>query len=95
MYLSFEQIAVTSSVKTSADLTIPANATHAELQAVTQNVSYVMDNTTTPTQTSGMMFVTTNEPKLFVIDDILRIRFVRGAASDGALSVHYLAGRDV
>jgi len=95
MYLSFEQVVATDEVKSILHLTIPARATHAELQASAQNVSYTMDNATNPTQTVGMFFLTTAEPKLFLIEDVRRIRFVRGAGSNGALNLHYLAGRDV
>jgi hypothetical protein len=95
MFISFEQVSATATVKTAADLTIPANATSVELQASSQNVSYTMDNTTTPTQTAGMMLLTTAEPKMFGIDDLRRIKFVRGAGSDGNLNIHYAAGRDV
>lgn len=94
-YLLHEQIAATSSVKDVDALNIPANATHAELQADTQDVRYTMDDTNNPTQTAGMILVTTSEPKLFLIEDVKRIRFVRGAGSDGNLNFHYIAGRDV
>jgi len=95
MFLSFQQVAATSSVKTQSALTIPGGATHAELQACTQNVRYTMDNTTDPTQTSGMVLITTESPKLFLIEDVKRIRFVRGAGSDGNLNIHYVGGRNV
>ena len=95
MYLGFEQEAATSSEKTVSDLTIPVRATHAELQADTQDVRYTMDNSTTPTQTSGMVLQPEDQPKQFGIDDVRRIRFVRGAGSDGNLNLHYFGGRDV
>ncbi len=96
MYLNFEQIATTATVKTVDDLTIPARATHAELQASGQNASYMCDvGSPNPTQTRGMFLLTTSDPKLFLIEDIRRLRFVRAAGSDGMLNVHYLGGRDV
>jgi len=94
-YLSFEQVTATSSVKDSSDLTIPVKATHAELQASGNNVAYTMDGSTDPTVSSGMTLVTTNAPKLFLIEDIRNIRFIRFGGSDGNLNIHYLAGRDV
>lgn len=95
MYLGFEQVAATNAVKTVSDLTIPASVTMAELQASGQDVRYTMDNTTNPTQTSGMVLLTTSEPKLFLVQDIRRIQFIRGAGIDGNLNIHYAAGRDI
>lgn len=99
MYLGYQQIAATAIVKTyaSAGFTLPANVspTHVELQADTQDIRYTMDNATNPTQTSGMVLAVGDPPKLFVIDDLLRIRFVRGAGADGVLNVHYVGGRAV
>lgn len=95
MYLSYEQVAATSTVKTQSDLTIPENASHAELQADTSDIRYTMDNSTDPTQATGMVLQPEDQPKQFVIDDIRRIKFVRGSGSDGKLNIHYFAGRDV
>lgn len=95
MFLFYEQVAATDVVQTAAALAIPANATHAELQACTQDVRYTMDNATNPDQAVGMVLDTDNPPKLFLIEDVARIRFHRGAAVDGALNIHYLAGRNV
>jgi len=95
MYVGYEQVAATAAVKTVAALTVPANATHAELQARTAGVSFTMDNTTNPTANTGIVLLITEPPKLFLIEDILRIRFLRQAAVDAALDIHYIAGRDV
>lgn len=95
MYLSHQQVAATASVKDVDDLTVPAKATHAELQADTSDIRYTMDNATDPTQTSGMILLTTEDPMLFLIEDIKRIRFTRGSGSNGNLNVHYVAGRDI
>jgi hypothetical protein len=89
MFLSFEQVAATASVKTVSALTVPAGAAHVEIQATVQNVSYTMDDSTDPTQTAGMFLLTTHGPKLFHAEDVRRIRFVRAAGSDGALNLHY------
>ncbi len=95
MYLSFERIAVSDTVLTVSDLTVPGNATMVEIQSDTQDVRYTMDDSTDPAQASGMVFGTAHVPKLFVIDDIRRMKFVRGNASNGAINIHYLSGRDV
>lgn len=95
MYLSHEQVAATAAVNDVDDLTVPAKATHAELQADTSDIRYTMDNATDPTQTSGMILLTTEDPMLFLIEDINRIRFTRGSGSNGNLNVHYVAGRDI
>ena len=101
MFLSYQQKTVSNVVPTAADLTIPANATGAILQAETQNIRYTMDNSTDPTQTKGMLLraavatYTADPPQQFTVEDLLRIRFVRGAGSDAVLNIHYFAGRDV
>ncbi len=94
MYLSCQRIAATATVKTVSDLTVPAEATHAELQADGAAVNYTMDDTTEPSTTLpfGMILRTTDAPKLFLIEDIRRIKFV-GTAGTSGLNVHYV-GRD-
>ena len=94
MYLSYQRVASGASAKTVSDLTVPAKATHAELQADTQNVRYTMDGTV-PTSTSGMLFLTTEPPKTFLIEDVKRIKFIQVAVGAGALNIHYFAGRDI
>lgn len=94
-YLSFEQVAVSNAVLDVDDLTVPANATFCELQADTNPIRYTMDGATDPTTTAGMVLLTTSDPKLFLVSDILNIRFIRSGGSDAKLNVHYLAGRDV
>ena len=95
MYLLHENIAATATVKDASALSIPAKATQAELQADTSDIRYTMDDLSYPTEFSGMVLLTTEDPKLFLIEDIQRIRFVRGSADDGNLNVHYIAGRDI
>lgn len=95
MYLRYEQVAADNTVKTVAALNVHANATLVELQACTNDVRYTMDNATNPTQTSGMVLLTTQPPKTFLIEDLNRIRFTRGAAVDGNLNLHYAAGRNI
>ena len=94
-YLSYEQISVSNAVLDSDDLTIPNNAQRAELQSDTHNVRYTMDGSTDPTTSSGMLFLTTSDPKDFPIKDVYNIRFIRDGGSDCKLNVHYSAGRDV
>lgn len=99
MYLpSFQQVVADGTVKTASALTIPPKVTHAELQATEQPIFYTMDNTTDPTtgaSGAGMVLLTTQPPKQFLIEDIKRIRFTRAAGTDGKLNVHYLGGRDI
>lgn len=93
MYFGFTQVASSGAVKTATDLgTIPARATHAELQADTQDIRYTMDGATDPTSSSGMLLVTTHEPKTFLIEDVRNIRFTQGAGGAGKLNVHYFGG---
>lgn len=93
-YIGFEQEAVGASVETVAQLSPPAEATHCELQADTDNVRYTMDGSTDPTASSGMLLLTTSDPKLFLIADLKNIRFIQAGAG-AMLNVHYIAGRDV
>lgn len=95
MYLGFERVEADNTIKDSSSLTVPANATQAEIQADTNPVRYTMDNLTNPTQTNGMIFVANADPKEFLVDDINRIRYTRGAAVNGFLNIHYFGGRDV
>ena len=95
MYIGFEQAVSDGTVKTASDLTIPNNATGVEIQADTQNIRYTMDSSTTPTSSSGMQFLTTSEPRYFLIEDLQRIKFTQGAGGAGKLNLHYHAGRDV
>ncbi len=86
----YQQVSATSSVKTAAAFTIPADCYFVEITADTQEVRYTMDNATSPTQTSGMRFLVGGRSKTFSIEDFIRIKFVRGAGSDGVLNVHFL-----
>ena len=95
MYIGFQSVASDGTVKTVADFTVPAKATHVEVQAVTQAVSYTMDDATDPTATAGMLFLTTEGPKTFLVEDFNRIKFTQGAGGAGLLNVHWFAGRDV
>lgn len=94
-FLSAERVAATSAVKTADDLTIPNNASQVVLQSDTQDVRYTMDGSTVPTQTSGMILIVGEQPEDFLINDLYKIQFTRGAGSDGYLNLHYYAGRDV
>ena len=95
MYLSYERIVATATVKTVSDLSVPADAALAlcELQADTQPIHYTMDDSTDPTVAIGMRLDVGAPPKLFTIEDLKRIRFVRAAANDGYLNIHYVVGR--
>lgn len=93
MFISFERVAISTVVKTVSDLTVPATATHAELQADSSTagdgVRYTMDGTA-PSTTSGMILSANENPKLFLVDDLRRIKFIRRGANDSALLIHYL-----
>lgn len=95
MFIGFEQVAVSTSVLDVNDLTIPANATSALLQADTSSIRFTMDGSTNPSTTSGMLLINGAQPKEFLINDIRNIKFRRDGSTDGNLNVHYAAGRDV
>jgi len=94
-FLHSESEAATAAVKTAADFSIPNEATGVELQASDNDVRYTMDDETDPTQTTGMILVVDLDPETFLIEDFLKIRFVRGAASNGTLNCHFFCGRVV
>ena len=94
-FLSYEQVAATVAIKTVVALSIPNNTTKVELQANGNPVNYTMDNATDPTQTVGMVLTLYTKPETFLVQDVKRIRFVRGAATNGTLNLHYFTGRDV
>jgi len=95
MFLSFEQIAVSSAVLTVSALTVPAKATGVELQADTAGIRYTLDGATNPTVSAGMVLLVTEAPRYFTVEDLKRIKFIRSGGSDAKLNVHYLAGRDI
>lgn len=98
MYKSYQQVTVSTTELDVDDLTVPANATGVELQASEQHVNYTMDGSTSPTAGAtgvGMRLLTTDPPKSFLIEDLRSIKFIRGAASDAKLNVHYVTGRDI
>ena len=97
IYLGYEQVVCSSgTVQTVSALTVPAKATHAELQADTGGlVRLTLDGSTDPTTTSGIILPTTGgETKVVAIDTLKNIRFIKGA-DNTHLNVSYLAGRDI
>ena len=94
-YLGFEQVVTDSSVDSITELTVTPNTTHVEILADTQDCRYTMDDNTNPAEASGMIFKVGDEPKQFGIEDLNRIRYTRGAGSDGNLNLHCFAGRDI
>lgn len=95
MYVGYQQIDVLQAGITSGDLTIPPSATHAELRVETQSMRYIMDSKQSPTNTRGMLMLTTDEPKTFLIEDIKRIRAIRTGGGDAVLNIHYFGGREI
>ena len=89
MYVGSEQVNADNAVRDITALTPVAEATHAELQASMADVAYTMDNATNPSETSGMVFLVTEAPKLFLMEDLRRIRFIRFGNANGRLNVHY------
>ena len=91
-FLSHQQIATTAAVKTVSDLTVPAEASHAQLQSGTQDMRYTMDGSSAPAQAVGMVLKVGLAPETFLIEDIRNIKFVRGAGSNGVVDIHYFGG---
>ena len=80
----------TAAVKTITAFTIPGWASHVELQATSQEVRYTLDGLIDPTQISGFVLEVRGKPEAFNLDDFIRIKFTRGAASDAQLNVHFI-----
>ena len=88
-YVLFESQAVTNVVLTVADLAPPAAATGVVLLAETGTIRFTMDGTTAPTTSTGMMLKITDPPTEFHLEDLKNIKFIRNAAQDAVLLVHY------
>jgi len=96
MYLGYQRIAITDLVQLgSAAFTLPVGVNMAELQSETSAVRYTMDNATNPSTSQGMLLRLTDEPKLFLIENLLRMRFCRDGGANAVLNVHYSGGRSV
>lgn len=97
MYLSCQRVAVAAVVKDASAFTVPSGTTYVELQADTQNVRYTMDGTTTPSDTLplGMLFLTTQPPRQFSIEDFQNIKFIQDVGGTAALNAHFYTGRDI
>jgi hypothetical protein len=93
MFIGYQQVAVTGALLTRTDLVIPANATSVILQADTNNIRYTMDGSN-PTQVRGMVLVAGLPPEEFLIENLYRIRFTRGAAADAVLNLHYSGSQE-
>ena len=96
MFIGFQAVAATSTLKNVGSLTIPAGATGAQIQSETAPVRFTMDGSSfNPTSTVGMLLKLTDMPREYLIEDIRRIRFCRDGSSDGVLNIHYFAGRNI
>ena len=93
-FVGYEQVAISNAVKTVSDLTIPAKAQWAVIQADDNHIRYTLDGTA-PTTTSGMKLLTTSDGTNVDVSDLLKIKFIRDASTDAVLLIHYSAGRDV
>ena len=86
-FISFEQVTATDSIKSSSDLTIPAAANFAMLQADTENVKFTLDGSTHPSY--GKRLIVGLVPEEIKISDLKNIRFIRESASNGNINIHY------
>jgi hypothetical protein len=96
MYIGYVRVdALPGAVVSNATvIAIPPRATHVEIQADQGNVRYTMDSVTNPTPAIGMLFIANADPKTFLIEDLVRIRFCRDAGV-ASLNLYFFAGRDV
>lgn len=92
--IGFESVSSSGSVKDIDDFSnVPGDATHVELQAITNHIAYTMDGATDPTATAGHLLLTTMAPKSFTIEEFRNIRFIQVTGA-GTLNVHYV-GRSI
>lgn len=90
MYIHFQQVDCMVAVQTVSAFSVPAEATHVELQAQdTADVNYTMDNATNPGASRGMILRSTDPPKLFAIADFNRIKFCAEAGTT-SLKAHFI-----
>lgn len=95
MYIDHDSVTATNTAKDISDLTVPAGATGAELQAGAQPIRYTMDGNATASATVGMRLAVTMPPKEFLLEDIRNISFIREGGTDGELQIHWFGGRNV
>lgn len=84
-FLDFEQVAATATRKTVAQLNVPGDATHAELQATGGNVRYWMAGDPVA---GGMVLTANADPKNFPIENVKNITFTSDGV-DCLLLLHY------
>ena len=93
MFTDFDQIAVSSSVLSIADLTPPTQYHHVHIQSTDGVIRYTMDGST-PSSSLGLRLINGKLPKSFLAEDFKQIKFVR-ETGDAVLLVHYTVGREV
>lgn len=69
-----------SSLSSAAPVTMPANATHLLVQALTANIRYTMDGTT-PTASVGFRITADQDPILIPAAKETRLNFIQEAAN--------------
>jgi hypothetical protein len=94
MSLSYQQVVVSNTVKTVANLTIPLGTISAEFQVDTNDVRYTLDGTV-PSATLGMIFLKGETPKEIPLAEINRIKFIRGTSSDANLNIQYFGDYNI
>jgi len=98
-YIWFEQVVISNAVKDVDDLNIPTNATHVTIQADNASsatgIRYTLDGIQAPTVTSGFLLPAAGQEKQLTIAALQKIQFIRDGSVDGALHLHYFAGRDI
>lgn len=96
MFIKYVQVPTTSGVKTYVHCDAPnADFSHVEIQADTQAIRYTMDGVTAPASGVGMLLLTTEPPRTFLIEDFKKIKFTQGAGGAGNLNIQYVSGRGI
>lgn len=77
-----------SSLNTAKTLTVPTGASVAWVQAVTNNVRYTLDGSTTPTSSVGQVLYAGHAPTVLHGEQISNFKGIE-TASSATLEVHY------
>ena len=90
VHIAREQITVTNAVKTLTAATIIARVRYADIQVLTADVRKTDDGTTAPVgATTGMVWYATKTYRVWGVQNLLDLIFIRDGANPAVLVVEY------
>lgn len=75
MFLLYSKEDVSSVVKTASEFDLPSSASHVAIQATGDIIRYTLD-AATPSASKGLRLLVGKKPRIVLIDDFARIKFV-------------------